>query len=116
VLTPIVAEKDIAAETLTIRAGQARGVQQIGRGIVGGAERITLLFRAAIGEPDPHDSVTIDGVPAFTSTIPGGIHGDIATCAITLNAVPVVLAAPPGLRTMADVPPASFFAASDHKP
>jgi 4-hydroxy-tetrahydrodipicolinate reductase len=37
-------------------------------------------------------------------TIPGGIHGDVATAAIVVNAVPVVLSAKPGLITMIDVP------------
>ena len=51
----------------------------------------------------------IDGEPAIQSKIVGGVNGDIATCAITLNAVRSVLKASPGLKTMGDIPPAAFF-------
>ncbi|HUT61045.1 MAG TPA: hypothetical protein VNA25_24625 [Phycisphaerae bacterium] len=36
--------------------------------------------------------------------------GDVATCATTVNTIRAVLAAPPGLRTMADVPTVACFA------
>lgn len=108
-LTPIIAEKSITAPAMTIKSGDAAGVQQIGRGFVDGKERITLCFRAAIGEPDTHDSIEISGSPSFTSRIEGGINGDIATCAITINAVKQILRVSPGLKTMADIPAVSFF-------
>ena len=41
---------------------------------------------------------------ALTLTIPGGTHGDIATAAIVVNAIPIILAAPAGLRTSRDLP------------
>ena len=41
----------------------------------------------------------------------GGIHGDIATASMTVNSIPRVIAAAPGLRTMRDMPLPSFFAA-----
>jgi 4-hydroxy-tetrahydrodipicolinate reductase len=41
--------------------------------------------------------------------IPGGIHGDIATASMVVNSIPKVLAAPPGLHTMRDLPLPSFF-------
>jgi 4-hydroxy-tetrahydrodipicolinate reductase len=37
-------------------------------------------------------------------SIAGGLHGDIATAAMIVNAVPSVVRAAPGLATMADVP------------
>ena len=80
------------------------GVHQTGRGYVGGEERIVLDFRAGLGEP-VEDSVIIEGEPPLRFTFPGGVNGDVATCAILTNAIPSVLAAPPGLRTMAHVPP-----------
>jgi 4-hydroxy-tetrahydrodipicolinate reductase len=87
----------------------ACGVQQVGRGFVGDREVITLNFRAAVGEPESYDQVHIDGKPTIHSRIAGGVNGDIATCAITLNAVRSVLASGPGLKTMADIPPIAFF-------
>jgi 4-hydroxy-tetrahydrodipicolinate reductase len=110
VITPIVAQRRIVAEAMTIQAGIVAGVQQIGRGFAGGVERITLTFRASIGEPDPEDRVEIRGEPLIVSSIKGGINGDIATCAIVLNVAPLVLAAQPGLKTMMDIPPVSYNA------
>jgi hypothetical protein len=110
ILTPIVAERRIECGALVVERGAAAGVQQVGRAFAGGLERITLVFRASIGEPDPEDTVEIVGNPTIHSTVKGGVNGDIATCAITLNAAPRVLAAAPGLRTMTDISMVSFFA------
>jgi hypothetical protein len=107
-LSPIVAERAIGTGGVTVQAGAAAGVQQIGRGFVGGIERITLVFRASVGEPHPEDRVEITGEPNVVSSIAGGVHGDIATCAISLNALERVLRAEPGLRTMADIPVVTF--------
>jgi 4-hydroxy-tetrahydrodipicolinate reductase len=41
-------------------------------------------------------------------TIAGGVHGDIATASIVVNAIPRILQAPPGLRTMRDMVLPSF--------
>jgi 4-hydroxy-tetrahydrodipicolinate reductase len=41
--------------------------------------------------------------------IAGGVHGDIATASITVNSIPKVLQAAPGLHTMRDMPLPSFF-------
>jgi len=103
-LKPVIAEAPTAAGYQPVLAGQARGVEQIARGMVGGRERIRLHFRAAVAEPDPEDAVEITGDPAIVSRIPGGVHGDTATAAIAANAIPAVLRAAPGLRTMLDTP------------
>jgi len=108
-ITPVVASKRIDGAATAVEAGAAAGVQQIGRGFVGSEEKITLTFRASIGEPSPEDTVELLGIPHLVSTIPGGVHGDVATCAITLNAVGQLLRSRPGLRTMADLPPVSYF-------
>lgn len=108
-ISAVVAEKEIITETVTIPAGRAAGVQQIGRGYVGDDERIMLLFRAAVGEPEPRDTIEIKGNPNITSTIDGGLNGDVATCAITINAINKIISAQPGLRTMVDIPVVSFF-------
>jgi 2,4-diaminopentanoate dehydrogenase len=109
VVSPIVARERIATASMTVEPGCAAGVQQIGRGFCDGEERITLVFRAAIGEPGARDAVEILGEPTIHSTIPGGVNGDVATCGITLNAIRQVVSAAPGLRTMADIPLVSWF-------
>ena len=116
VLTPIIAPKNMRTRTLVIKRGMAAGVQQIGRGFVGRAARITLVFRAAIGEPDPHDTIEIKGEPNIVSSIKGGVNGDVASCAMIINAARLILRANPGLRTMTDIYVPSFFANSSARP
>jgi 4-hydroxy-tetrahydrodipicolinate reductase len=89
---------------MTIKAGKVAGIRQIGRAYIGSKEKIRLVFQASVGESKPYDEIRIFGEPQFTSKIEGGINGDIATCAITLNAIPSVIHALPGLKSMADVP------------
>jgi hypothetical protein len=108
-LEPVIAESQIDTGYKPISKGMACGVQQVGRGFVGDREVITLNFRAAVGEPESYDQVHIDGEPEIKSRIAGGVNGDIATCAITLNAVRSILQAGPGLKTMAQIPPIAYF-------
>jgi len=48
-------------------------------------------------------------------TIAGGVAGDAATAAITVNAIPKVMAARPGLLTMHDLPLVHRFNALEIK-
>ena len=102
-LEPVIAQQDIATDTMTIKKGDARGVEQIAKGYLKEKCIIELHFKAAIGEERSYDKVTIKGTPSFSSEIDGGINGDIATCAITINSIKSVLKAPPGFHTMADI-------------
>ncbi len=108
-IEPVIAEKDINTGYKPISKGMACGVHQVGSGFIGDKEVIRLNFKAAVGEPEPYEQVHIDGEPAIQSRITGGVNGDIATCAIILNAVRSVLAARAGLKTMGDIPPVAFF-------
>ncbi len=103
-IEPVIADRTIQSTALTIISGQAAGIRQTGRGWVDGEERIKLTFQASVGEADSYDEVEIFGVPHIRSRIMGGVHGDIATCSIVLNACRSILKANPGLRTMADIP------------
>ncbi|MBM3890557.1 MAG: dihydrodipicolinate reductase [Verrucomicrobia bacterium] len=107
-LKPVMAGARLTTGYKPIAKGKARGVEQIGRGFVGGREVIKLHFRAAVGEPRSFDRIEIKGQPDMVSEIDGGVNGDIATCAIVLNAVRSVIAASPGLKTMLDVPAVAY--------
>ena len=84
---------------------EARGLHQVASGRRGGQAVITLDLTMAMEADDPRDVVTIDGEPPFTATITGGIHGDVATCALAVNAVPQVLAARSGLVPVSHLAP-----------
>lgn len=103
-ISPIVASKRIQAGSMNIKAGRVSGIKQIGKAFIGSKEKIRLVFQASVGESKPYDEVKIIGDPGIVSKIDGGINGDVATCAITLNAIPSVVHAAPGLRSMADIP------------
>jgi hypothetical protein len=103
-LRPVTADRVIESGYLPILPGMACGVEQVGLGFAAGQELVRLEFRAAVGEAHPCDQVAIDGVPPIVATIEGGVNGDIATCAVALNVLPVVAAAPGGLQTMLDLP------------
>ncbi len=109
IIAPIIAQDIIETEAMTIAAGKATGVEQIGRGYVGDEVKIELHFRAAVGEPESFDEIKISGTPDLHSRIQGGVNGDIATGAIIINSIPRVLEASPGLKTMMEIYPVSFF-------
>ncbi|CAM1347133.1 NAD(P)H-dependent amine dehydrogenase family protein [Tenacibaculum crassostreae] len=102
-LAPVIAENEVASKHIQVKKGDARGVEQIAHGYVNGMCKITLHFKAAIGEPRSYDKISSKGIPNFSSEIEGGINGDIATCAITINCINSILTASSGLRTMADI-------------
>jgi len=104
-IEPVHAERDLVSGLGPVAKGRVSGVRQIARGYCDERVAIHLEFKASIGEHAPHDRIVIDGEPRIDMTIAGGVHGDIATSAIVLNAVPRVLAAAPGLHTMATIPP-----------
>jgi len=108
-LEVVIAAEQIDTGYKPITEGMACGVHQVGRGFVDDREVITLNFRAAVGEPESYDQVHIDGEPGIQSRISGGVNGDIATCAITLNAVRSILKSSPGLKTMGQIPPIAYF-------
>lgn len=108
-ISPVVAKQKIETPAMTITKGNATGVRQEGNGYVNGEVKIRLIFQATVGEKESYDEVVIDGTPGIRSKIEGGVNGDVATCAITLNAIPQLLRSTPGLKTMVDVAPVSFF-------
>ncbi len=102
-LEPILAEQSVDSVFGLISPGMAIGLRQTARGLQQGKERVLLDFRAAIGHENV-DRISVHGVPDIISEIQGGVQGDLATCAITLNACSAVLRSNPGLRTMTDIP------------
>ncbi len=103
-IEPVVSERNFETEALQIKSGQVAGIRQTGRGYVNGEERIRLSFQATVGEAEQYDEIEIYGTPHIRSRILGGVHGDVATSSIILNACKAILKATPGLRTMADMP------------
>jgi 4-hydroxy-tetrahydrodipicolinate reductase len=104
-ISPVKADRDMVCGLGNIARGKVAGVRQVARGYYDERCVVHLEFQAAIGQKEPHDRVLIEGEPHMDLVIPGGVHGDVATCAIAINAIPRLLKAPPGLHTMATIPP-----------
>jgi hypothetical protein len=103
-IDPVVATERVQTQYLTVEAGQAAGVHQIGRGLSNGKELIHLELQMYVGAKEPSDTVALQGHPNISLTIPGGSPGDIATASVVVNSIPVILDAPAGLRTARDLP------------
>jgi hypothetical protein len=107
-IQPKIAVRTISSRFLTVRKGQVCGIVQDGIGYRGGKPVVTLHMEAYLGAPESYDAVRVDGSPTLSMKIEGGVHGDVATASITVNSIPKVLAAPPGLHTMRSLPIPSF--------
>jgi 4-hydroxy-tetrahydrodipicolinate reductase len=100
---PIVAEGKIKTDYYSVQEGEVIGLKQIARGFSKDGEFLTLTFIAALDEENDGDKINIYGLPDLEIQL-RGTNGDIATAAITVNAIPRVVSASPGLITMRDVP------------
>ncbi len=105
---PVIADSALSTEFLTVEAGQVAGVQQVARGVEDGQDKIYMELRIAVGAGPSYDSIELTGVPSLSVTLPGGMHGDLSTAAIAVNAIPVLLEANAGLRTSRDLPMCYF--------
>jgi hypothetical protein len=109
VIEPKIAEENVSSQYMTVEAGQAAGLTQDAVGYRNGEPVIKLHMEAYLGCPESYDAVRIEGSPPLYSRVEGGIHGDIATASVTVNTIPRVVAAPPGLQTMRDLPIPSWW-------
>ena len=107
-IRPRVAEAPVESQFLKVPAGRVCGIVQDGVGYRGSEPAIVLHMEAYLGAPESCDSVQIEGSPRIHVRAIGGFHGDVATASITVNTIPKVLAAPPGLHTMRSLALPSF--------
>jgi hypothetical protein len=101
-IEPIVADRQVVTQYLKVMPGQVAGVHQTieGRGKI----NVRLELRMYVGAEDvAADRVIVRGVPDVEMEIKGGVHGDRATAAMVVNAIPRVVSARPGVLTMDDI-------------
>ena len=108
-IEPVIAEHEITTEFAHVLPGHVAGVRQVASGIRGGKEVLRLELQMYVGAANPQDTIEIDGNPPIRMTIDGGLHGDVATAAMVVNAIPSVARAVPGLASMADAPLVHFW-------
>lgn len=102
-IDPIVAEREVVTQYVKVAPGQVAGVHQTIHGK--GRINVNLELRMYVGaEAVAADKVLIKGTPDIEMTIANGVHGDRATAAMTVNAIPRIIQARPGVLTMDDIP------------
>ena len=109
-LEPVVAGEEMKTEYLTIPAGHVAGIHQVAVGRRGRETPIQLVLDMYVGAPKPGEHIVLEGVDQIETHIKG-IHGDTATAAVVINAIPRVLQAPAGFLTMADLPLVHYWEA-----
>jgi 4-hydroxy-tetrahydrodipicolinate reductase len=110
-IRPKIARAPVASQFLKVPAGRVCGLIQDGRGYVNGEPRIVLHMEAYLGAPETYDRVRVEGSPPLDVRAAGGYHGDVATASITVNTIPALLGAAPGLQTMRSLALPSFAGA-----
>lgn len=104
----IVADEEIEMDDLSIQSGKVRGISGYGIGLVEGKEIIRVEFIAAADVREEFEEVIIEGTPRIVWRSVGGTPGDIATAAVVLNYVPIVLGSEPGLTIVTRLRPPSY--------
>lgn len=99
----MVASQDIRTQHVEVKKGQCCGLHQTAVGKTGGDIRLTLDLKMYLEARNPHDACQVEGEPALSLMLDGGVAGDAATVASVVNAAPRVLRAPPGLLLMTDI-------------
>jgi 2,4-diaminopentanoate dehydrogenase len=79
------------------------GIRQTAKGSTLDGHELELSLEMALGHPKPQDTLELDGEPPISVLIHGGVHGDMATAAIVVNAVAGLGGLAPGLRTVVDL-------------
>ena len=100
----MVSQKPVKKDFVSVEQGQAAGIHQVVTGKMNGTEVIHLDLKMYVGAPDPHDAFVLDSDPPIAWQSAQGVAGDPATAAILVNSVDRLLAVPPGLKTVTDLP------------
>jgi hypothetical protein len=109
-IEPIFAERDLAADHLSVPAGRTAGVRQDYTAIVDGEP----WYRARLtGHVDPgaagislRDSISIAGGASIHLELDPGLDPQVTSASVLANSVRRLVQAEPGWTTVADLPPA----------
>jgi 4-hydroxy-tetrahydrodipicolinate reductase len=92
------------SETDGVAEGRVLGLHQIARVRAAEEVKVELDLTMAVGVADAFDRIEIQGDPPVNLTVTGGFHGDRATVGCVVNAIPFIVAAPPGVQTVVSIP------------
>jgi 4-hydroxy-tetrahydrodipicolinate reductase len=101
---PVIDENEIETGLGAVKQGNVIGLTSVAYGQIKSKEVIRLEFCANAAVDEEYDEVIIEGEPNIHQKVIGGIHGDIGTVAVAINAIPRIIEAPAGLLLMKDLP------------
>ncbi|SDE17331.1 2,4-diaminopentanoate dehydrogenase [Sporomusa acidovorans] len=105
---PILTKVPRATDIVSVNAGDVAGCRQLGYADFDGKTFITMehpqQIKPELENIETGDYITVNGTPNMNLQIKPEIPGGIATIAICVNMVPLVINSEPGLKTMLDLP------------
>ncbi|MEW9095753.1 MAG: 2,4-diaminopentanoate dehydrogenase [Clostridiaceae bacterium] len=97
-----------STDIVSVNPGDVAGCRQLGYASLGDKEFIVMehpqQIRPELENVDTGDYISIKGYPNIDLQIKPEIPGGIATIAICVNMIPLVMNSTPGLKTMLDLP------------
>jgi 4-hydroxy-tetrahydrodipicolinate reductase len=99
---PVIADKEVKTLYTTVKPGQMLGYIDVGKGIKDGKEVIVYKIIMHAGVEKGYEEYIIEGTPNVYVRM-GEFPGDWETAYITVNMIPKVINAKPGLLTMKDI-------------
>ena len=106
--SPILTTIPRSTDIVSVKAGDVAGCKQLGFADLGDKLFITMehpqQIKPEMENIETGDYITITGVPNLNLQIKPEIPGGIATIAICVNMIPLVMNATAGLKTMLDLP------------
>jgi len=100
----LMAERPIRTQFFEVLPGQTCGIHQRVEAQTSDGRSLTLDLRMALDADPAYDAVTLNGSPPLQLRIANGVAGDQATVGALINTIPRLLAAPPGLRLLTELP------------
>lgn len=105
---PILTTVPRVTELVSVHAGDVAGCRQLGYANLGDKTFITMehpqQIKPQMENIETGDYITVHGTPNLNLQIKPEIPGGIATIAICVNMIPLVINSEPGLKTMLDLP------------
>ncbi|MEY8001510.1 2,4-diaminopentanoate dehydrogenase [Clostridium sp. Mt-5] len=105
---PIVTKVKRSTDTVSVNPGDVAGCRQLGFADLGDREFIRMehpqQIRPELENVETGDYINIKGYPDINLRIKPEIPGGIATIAICVNMIPLIMNSTPGLKTMLDLP------------
>ena len=105
---PIVTNVPRSTDLVSVEAGDVAGCRHLGYANLGDKTFITMehpqQIKPELENIETGDYITVNGIPKLEMQIKPEIPGGIATIAICVNMIPLVMNSEPGLKTMLDLP------------